>query len=121
LCYKCIRLYRQGDRRNGNPAAGQWLRNEQRQNSELGTDAREKHGRLVGTLGNLTLTGYNAELGNLSFADKKSKLSNTHIELNRWILDQPNWREEEIAERAEKLLSKAKELWVGLETTISLG
>ena len=54
--------------------------------TELGGDAREAHARLVGTLGNLTLTGYNAELGNMSFVDKKDKLKNTHIELNRWIL-----------------------------------
>ena len=80
--------------------------------AELGSDANEVHARLIGTLGNLTLTGYNAELGNLSFAEKKEKLSNTHIELTRWILDQPNWRETEIAERADKLLSKAKELWI---------
>lgn len=80
---------------------------------ELGDDAKETHERVVGTLGNLTLTGYNSELGNLSFADKKEKLKSTHIELNRWILEQPHWREKEIAERADLLLSKAKELWVG--------
>lgn len=81
----------------------------------LGADAKEKHARLVGTLGNLTLTGYNSELGNLSFEKKKEKLTDTHIELTRWILKQPNWREEEIMTRADQLLSKAKELWVGPE------
>jgi uncharacterized protein with ParB-like and HNH nuclease domain len=81
--------------------------------AELGGDAKEAHARLVGTLGNLTLTGYNAELGNLSFPEKKEKLASTHIELNRWILDQSNWTEKEIAERADLLLTRAKELWVG--------
>ncbi len=81
--------------------------------AELGNGANETHIRLVGTLGNLTLTGYNAELGNLSFADKKKKLEGTHIELTRWILGQSNWREREIAQRADLMLSQAKELWVG--------
>jgi Protein of unknown function DUF262/Protein of unknown function (DUF1524) len=83
--------------------------------AELGSGAKETHMRLIGTIGNLTLTGYNAELGNLSFVEKKEKLKSTHIELNRWILDRPNWREQEIAERADLLLTKAKELWVGPE------
>jgi len=81
--------------------------------TELGSNAKETHARLVGTMGNLTLTGYNAELGNLSFADKKKKLMNTHIELSRWILSQPAWRQNEIAERADQLLTLAKELWAG--------
>ena len=86
--------------------------------AELGSDAKETHARLIGTIGNLTLTGYNAELGNLSFADKKDKLKSTHIELNRWILDQVKWREQEIGKRADLLLSKAKELWVGPEPIV---
>ena len=81
--------------------------------AELGPDAKDTHALLFNTLGNLTLTAYNSELGNLKFADKKERLANTHIELNRWILDQKHWREKEIADRAELLLNKAKELWVG--------
>jgi hypothetical protein len=81
--------------------------------AELGANAEETHTRVVGTFGNLTLTGYNAELGNMSFADKKEKLKNSHIELTRWILDQSSWGEKEIAERADRLLKKANELWVG--------
>ena len=55
---------------------------------ELGNDSERIHAELVHTLGNLTLTGYNTELSNLSFIDKKAKLANSHIELNRWICDQ---------------------------------
>lgn len=55
---------------------------------ELGLDAENVHSTLINTFGNLTLTGYNSELGNLPFSDKKSQLKNTHIELNRWILEQ---------------------------------
>jgi hypothetical protein len=87
--------------------------------TELGPGAEEKHARIVGTIGNLTLTGYNAELGNMPFEDKKKKLSHTHIELNRWILDQPIWRQDEIIERAGQLLARAKELWVGPQPAAS--
>lgn len=81
--------------------------------AELGVKGQEIHARLVDTFGNLTLTGYNSELGNLPFSEKKGRIRNTHIELNRWILDQPNWRENEIQIRADILLRQAREFWIG--------
>jgi uncharacterized protein with ParB-like and HNH nuclease domain len=81
--------------------------------NELGTNAEEIHATLIDTFGNLTLTAYNAELGNLPFADKKAKLENTHIELNRWILQKKNWRATEIETRAKYLLRKANQIWFG--------
>ncbi len=86
---------------------------------ELGTGSETIHARLVDTFGNLTLTGYNTELGNLSFLEKKAKLTNTHIELNRWILQQSNWRELEITDRAKAILLKANALWPGPVATVS--
>lgn len=80
---------------------------------DLGSNAEEIHTTLVDTFGNLTLTAYNAELGNLPFCDKKAKLKNTHIELNRWILQQPHWRAAEIEKRANYLLRKANQIWAG--------
>lgn len=79
----------------------------------LGDDAAATHSRLRDTFGNLTLTAYNTELGNLSFGDKKARLKDTHIELNRWILEQLKWTEDEIIVRAEKLSETAKALWSG--------
>lgn len=81
--------------------------------NELGSDARSVHARLIDTFGNLTLTGYNAELGNLPFQDKKAKLANTHIELNRDILLEDQWTEAEIAKRATAMLEIAITLWPG--------
>jgi hypothetical protein len=81
--------------------------------SELGPGHAEVHARLIDTFGNLTLTGYNPELGNIPFAEKKEKLRNTHIELNRAILEQQNWRGLEIALRARELSAKANQLWIG--------
>lgn len=80
--------------------------------NELGSEPEKVHTTLVNTFGNLTLTGYNSELGNLSFSEKKAKLENTHIELNRWILQQTNWRSAEIKERAENLLLIANKIWM---------
>jgi hypothetical protein len=67
---------------------------------ELNGDSKSIHSELVDTFGNLTLTGYNAELSNIPFPDKKEKLANTHIELNRSILEQTHWGEAQIRGRA---------------------
>jgi uncharacterized protein with ParB-like and HNH nuclease domain len=80
--------------------------------NELGLEPDKIHATFVDTFGNLTLTGYNSELGNLPFSQKKVKLGNTHIELNRWILEQTNWRAIEIERRAEELLVLAKNIWM---------
>jgi uncharacterized protein with ParB-like and HNH nuclease domain len=79
---------------------------------ELGSEPEKVHSTWFNTFGNLSLTGYNSELGNLPFLEKKAKLENTHIELNRWILEQPNWRATEIEERAKDLLRVANEIWM---------
>jgi len=80
--------------------------------NELGPEYEQIHTTLINTFGNLTLTGYNSELGNLPFLDKKVKLQNTHIELNRWILEQSNWRAAEIEDRAKIMLSIASDIWL---------
>jgi hypothetical protein len=81
--------------------------------AEVGPHADSVHARLKDTLGNLSLTGYNTELGNLPFPEKKAKLANTHIELNRFVLDQDSWGEQEIAKRAEAMFKTAIKLWPG--------
>jgi hypothetical protein len=78
---------------------------------ELGGDAKRIHDELADTLGNLTLTAYNSEMGNLSFAEKKERLATSHIELNRWIHDQPHWTDAEIKDRAELLGERALGIW----------
>ncbi len=78
---------------------------------DLGETAEKTHATLVHTFGNLTLTAYNSELGNLPFSEKKIKLKNTHIDLNQWVLQQDNWRKTEINGRAADLFLKAKQIW----------
>ena len=41
---------------------------------ELGDDAPEHHARLLHTLGNLTLTGYNPDLSNRLYVEKRELL-----------------------------------------------
>ncbi|MCX5479207.1 DUF262 domain-containing protein [Kaistia geumhonensis] len=86
--------------------------------NEIGLHADSVHARLKDTFGNLSLTAYNTELGNLPFREKKAKLANTHIELNRFVLDRAQWDETAIKHRAETLFSKAEALWRGpIEST----
>jgi hypothetical protein len=85
--------------------------------NEIGEQAESMHTQLKDTFGNLSLTGYNAELGNLPFKEKKEKLKNTHIELNRFILEQDKWNVETIEKRAEALLTVAISLWPGPKMT----
>lgn len=80
---------------------------------EIGPSADAIHARLKDTFGNLSLTGYNTELGNLPFREKKQKLSNTHIELNRFLLQEDMWGENEIMKRSDMMLQAALKLWPG--------
>ncbi len=89
---------------------------------ELGEPiADDVHARYLDTFGNLTLTGYNAELGNLPFAEKKAKLENTHIEMTRELLKEKCWRDTEIEERAGRLLNIAYGLWSGPQSQPVVG
>jgi len=80
--------------------------------NELGLDADTVHTTLVNTFGNLTLTSYNPEMSNFPFSKKKAELKNSHIDLNRWIFQQTNWRASEIEERAKALLLIANSIWL---------
>lgn len=88
---------------------------------EVGLQADAVHARLKDTFGNLSLTGYNTELGNLPFREKKAKLANTHIELNRFVLEQERWDEGAITRRAEAMFATAISLWFGPVAETAVG
>lgn len=74
----------------------------------LGDNWEQIHDRYLHTLGNLTLTGYNSELGDKPFDIKKDMLENpekpTHITvLYKDVLDKEEWNENTITERAKRL------------------
>lgn len=74
----------------------------------LGENWEQVHDRYLHTLGNLTLTGYNSELGDKPFDVKKGLLENpenpTHITiLYKDVLDKEEWNESTIKDRADRL------------------
>jgi len=69
------------------------------------------HQRLVNTLGNLTLTAYNAELANDFFDRKRQLLGESNLETNRRIANLERWGAAEIATRAKDLAERAMALW----------
>ena len=73
--------------------------------NELGSNFEKIHEKYLHNLGNLTLTGYNTELGQKSFKEKKDLISqNSHvIVLNKDVLNQEKWNDETIRKRADRL------------------
>jgi len=79
--------------------------------THLGANHAAIHGKWLDTLGNLSLTGYNSELGNAPFSEKRVKLANSHFELTRSILNKEKWTEIEIRERGEELAKRSLKRW----------
>lgn len=72
----------------------------------LGEDWETVREKYLHTLGNLTLTAYNSELGDKSFAVKKEKLSDVHTKVVVLYEDVKScnaWNEKAIVKRAERL------------------
>lgn len=79
--------------------------------TSLGPEHEAVHEKWLDTLGNLTLTGYNAELGNDGFTKKKELLANSHFELTKEVLACHQWGPAEIESRAQKLAEMALTIW----------
>ena len=78
---------------------------------ELGEEWQTTHELWLHTIGNLTLTGYNAELSNADFPRKKYLLNESHLELNKYFKDLPNWNQSEIERRSNELADKSLDVW----------
>ncbi|WP_432694336.1 DUF262 domain-containing protein [Priestia aryabhattai] len=78
---------------------------------ELGTVWEGIHDQYLHSLGNLTLTAYNAEMSNATFLKKRSRLSNSHLELNKYFTGINEWNEHNIKERANILADKSLKIW----------
>ncbi len=79
--------------------------------NQLGENWESLHESLLHTLGNLTLTGYNATMSNEDFARKREVLLDSHLELNRFFSDLQTWDEATIRQRAEWLGQIALRVW----------
>ncbi len=77
----------------------------------LGADHERIHELLLHTIGNLTLTAYNAELSNGDFPSKRKRFGESHVGMNEWFGDVESWDEEAIRVRAEALADRALAIW----------
>lgn len=81
---------------------------------DLGSDWKEIQSKYLHTLGNLTLTGYNPELGDRPFIEKrdmKGGFADSPLRLNRCLAKVEHWNEAEIQKRANTIAKLATEVW----------
>lgn len=78
---------------------------------------KEDAGRISGLvhrIGNLTILSYNSPLGNSPWADKKEKIGNDNLQMNRRLLRDMQgevWNENEIDRRSMQLAHYVTRLW----------
>lgn len=79
----------------------------------LGSDAESVHTRFLNVLGNLTLTGYNSEMGNRPFVEKRVELAASKLVMNREIAESDHWNADTITGRSRDLVQRACTIWRG--------
>ena len=79
--------------------------------TDLGSNSIDVHAQWLHTVGNLTLTGYNPELGNMPFPDKKAKLACANFALSSSIQEYDAWTGDSIQERGCELAERALQIW----------
>jgi uncharacterized protein with ParB-like and HNH nuclease domain/predicted transport protein len=80
----------------------------------LGNNYQDVQNKYMHTIGNLTITGYNSEMGNRDFIykrDSEKGFKNSHLMLNKDIAVLNKWNEESIRSRAAKLAQRAIQIW----------
>jgi len=80
----------------------------------LGGDWSEIQKKYLHTIGNLTLTAYNSEMSDSTFGDKldmKGGFRESSLRLNKYVVAQTTWGEQQINERASQLGEIAKKIW----------
>ena len=86
----------------------------------LGEDYDSIHVEWLHRIGNLTLTGYNSEYSNATFADKKNAengFNDSVIRLNHDVAQCEKWTLDELKLRNKRLTDKALKLWPMPTTT----
>jgi uncharacterized protein with ParB-like and HNH nuclease domain len=77
----------------------------------LGEKAADVYDTYLHTIGNLTLTGSNSDLGNESLLEKRKIYSQSNFALNKDLADAIVWNELVIKQRAQKLGQLALKIW----------
>lgn len=82
---------------------------------ELGEDYMKVHELWLHKIGNLTLTGYNPELSNHSFREKRDMFQEgfrySPLYLNQSLAQVDRWNEQSIFSRAKDLADRASKIW----------
>lgn len=85
----------------------------------LGDDWESVYSTWKNRIANLTLTGYNSKYSNRPFSEKldmEDGFRDSHLYLNKWISEQSEWGEEQLAEREDLLVKRFLKLWPMPET-----
>ena len=89
----------------------------------LGENWKEIQAQYLHSLGNLTLTGYNSELSDRPFSQKKTitgGFNDSPIRLNEFLRKTDVWNEAQIQIRAKELADKAKKIWFAPNLSLEL-
>ena len=83
---------------------------------ELGENFRQIHEIWLHKIGNLTLTGYNPELSNRPFKEKRDMLQEgfrySPLHLNQSLARAEQWNEDAIIARSNELAERACKIWI---------
>lgn len=77
----------------------------------LGENVADIHERYLHTIGNLTLTGRNSDMGNKPLLEKKEVFKESNFALNKDLAELIIWSEQLIEQRAKKLGKLAVQIW----------
>lgn len=80
----------------------------------LGDDSEEVHAHWLHRLGNLTLTGYNAEYSNSTFLKKRDRsggFRESAVFLNKDVAAETEWTSTQMEERGRRLADRALGIW----------
>lgn len=81
---------------------------------DLGSDWKDIQTRYLHTIGNLTLTGYNSEMSDRPFLEKREMtggFADSPLRLNRGLAKLDSWNQEQIELRANSLANTALGIW----------
>ena len=86
----------------------------------LGANAAEIHATWLHRLANLTLTGYNPNLSNKTFAEKRDSEEGGYkasgLKMNQKISNKESWGLPELEERNDEMITLAKKIWAYPQT-----
>ena len=87
----------------------------------LGTNAAEIHETWLHRLANLTLTGYNPNLSNKTFAEKRDAEEGGYkasgLKMNQKIATKESWGLLELEERNDEMIALARKIWAFPQTS----